>query len=95
MNITGNVTVQIDWEQEGGIIREIVRADYVRLLNDCVALMMQPDLEEYQKEDLVNNIEFMRGFVKTLEYYSVYEDHQAWLNKVSGISPELNEKISG
>ncbi len=95
MNITGNVTVQIDWEQESEIIRQILRADYCRLANDCVRLMQMEDLEDYQKEDLMNNIESMQGFLKTLEYYTYLPDHEAWLNEVSGISPELQDKISG
>lgn len=94
MNITGKVSVTIDWEQESEIIREIVRADYNRLLNDCVELMAKDDLEDFQKEDLMNNLESMKGFLKTLEFYSVHEDHQAWLNKFySDITPELKEKI--
>lgn len=88
MNITGSVTVQIDWEQESEIIRKILRADYARLLNDCVQLMQMKDLEGYQKEDLMNNIESMRGFLKTLEYYTYLPDHEAWLKTIGDIPQE-------
>jgi hypothetical protein len=52
------------------IFRDILVEDYIRLCNDIKDLEAKFDeLESWEREDLVNNKYYRKGFKKILRYY--------------------------
>lgn len=82
MFVTGTVNVEVDIDQQSGLIASIIQQDYASLASDTLALYKQFDtLEDYQCQDYYNNIEFLSAMDKVLSYYMLPEKYDQFREK--------------
>ena len=62
-------TITIADDTADALFRDILVADYRRLLKDIAALEAQEQLAEYQQADLVDNRRYAAAMAVMMEYY--------------------------
>jgi hypothetical protein len=67
-------TITIEDDTADSLFRDILVADYRRLLKDIAALEAQTELAEYQQTDLDNNRRYAAAMAIMMEYYIA--DHE-------------------
>jgi hypothetical protein len=65
------------------IFRDILVEDYIRLCNDIKDLETKFDeLESWEREDLVNNKYYRKGFKKILRYYLTRDEAEQLIQRM-------------
>ena len=67
-------TITIEDDTADSLFRDILVADYRRLLKDIAALEAQSELAEYQQADLDDNRRYAAAMAIMMEYYIA--DHE-------------------
>lgn len=70
------------------IVRQVLRQQYESLCHSIKNLESRHDLADYEEQDLKDNIMYARAIRTTVEYFSLHDDHQRWLQSVED---ELND----
>jgi hypothetical protein len=65
------------------IFRDILVEDYIRLCRDIKDLEAdEGNLESYQREDLMNNKYYRKGFKKILRYYLTHNEAEELIKRM-------------
>ena len=82
MFVTGTVNVEVDIDQQSGLVASIIQKDYASLASDTLALYLRFDtLEDFECQDYYNNIEFLSAMDTVLSYYMLPEKYDQFREK--------------
>ena len=79
MFIKASANVELDPDQVGDVIVQALLTDYGSLANSVQALTSRShELEDYEREDLRNDLEYMQAMDTVLSYYMTYDRHETF-----------------
>jgi hypothetical protein len=86
MLVTGNVKIELDWEQTQDVVVETLKNDYLTILKDYNDLKNQTEpLEPYQKEDMDDFERYLGAIETILKYYMYIGDAEEFIRGAKGV----------
>jgi len=71
--------LEINDDMADEIVRQVLREQYEGLCESIKTLEGRLNLKPYEEQDLKDNIANARAIRTALAYFTVYEDHERWL----------------
>jgi hypothetical protein len=86
MLVTGNVKIELDFEQSQEVVVECLKGDYLSILKDYEELKnLEYTLEQYQKDDIEDYKRYLDAIEILLRYYMYVGDAEEFLRGTKGV----------
>jgi nitrogen fixation/metabolism regulation signal transduction histidine kinase len=86
MLVSGNIKIDLDWEQSQEVVVETLKNDFISILNDYKKLQEDwLNLQPYQKEDMEDSKRYLEAIEVLLKYYMYIGDAEEFLRGAKGV----------
>ena len=75
--------IDISEETMSMLFQDVLKADYVRMMQEISELKSRTDLESYEHEDLMDLEEYCKGFEILLNYYLPHYEASELINSMN------------
>lgn len=75
--------LELGWEATQEVVVSSLREDFDILSNEITKLRMMPELQEYQKQDLIDTTEHRNAIYNTLKYYMSHDQFNMFMRNRS------------
>lgn len=86
MLVSGNIKIELDWEQTQDVVVETLKNDFISILNDYKKLQEDwQHLQPYEKEDMEDSKRYLEAIEVLLKYYMYIGDAEEFLRGAKGV----------
>ena len=86
MLVSGNVKIELDFDQTQEVVVETLKNDYTSILKDYEELKnLEYPLEQYQKDDMEDFRRYLEAIETLLKYYMYIGDAEEFLRGTKGV----------